>query len=103
VKIRFHLDENVHHAIARGCRRRGIDITTSTDAQLVGTSDVEQFTFVLSEQRVLVRHDPDFLRPEFTAQDHPGIVYNPHDTRTIGEIVRYLSLMFEVLRGCEQM
>lgn len=73
--IRFHLDENVHHAVARGLARRGVDVTTSTDARLVGAADFEQFAYAQSEQRVLFTHDPDFLRPDFTTQDHAGIVY----------------------------
>ena len=35
--IRFHLDEHVAHAIAEGLRRRGVDVTTTTDAGLLGT------------------------------------------------------------------
>jgi hypothetical protein len=37
--IRFHLDENVDLAIASGLRRRGIDVTTSKEAGLIGASD----------------------------------------------------------------
>lgn len=95
--IRFHLDENVHHAVARGLARRGVDVTTSTDARLVGAADFEQFAYAQSEQRVLFTHDPDFLRPDFTTQDHAGIVYCQKDSRSIGEIIRFLSLLCEVL------
>ena len=37
--MRFHLDEHVPHAIAEGLRRRGIDVTTTVEAGLRGTSD----------------------------------------------------------------
>lgn len=37
--MRFHLDEHVDHAIARGLRNRGIEVTTATDAGLLGASD----------------------------------------------------------------
>ena len=39
--IRFHLDENVDHAIVHGLRLRGLDVPTATDANLIGASDAE--------------------------------------------------------------
>ena len=38
-KIKFHLDENVSNAIANGLRKRGINVTTSPEERLIGTSD----------------------------------------------------------------
>ncbi|WP_289500441.1 hypothetical protein [Gloeocapsopsis sp. IPPAS B-1203] len=35
-KIKFHLDENVSHAVAEGLCRRGIDLTTTPEAALIG-------------------------------------------------------------------
>ena len=66
--IRFHLDENVHHGVARGLRLRGIDVTTTTDSGLVEATDEGQFQFAVGEGRVLVTHDADFLRADFTAR-----------------------------------
>ena len=37
--IRFHLDENCPHAIAEGLRRRGIDVTTTPEVDLISASD----------------------------------------------------------------
>ncbi len=96
--IRFHLDENVDHAIAHGLRLRGIDVTTTTDADLVGASDEVQFKFALSQGRVLFTHDADFLRQKFTARtNHTGIVYCPQEPRSIGHIVRSLAEIAHVL------
>jgi predicted nuclease of predicted toxin-antitoxin system len=61
-KIKFHLDENVHNAIAQGLRRRGIDVTTTPEKFLIGVSDEAQLTFALSENRVIFTQDTDFLR-----------------------------------------
>jgi hypothetical protein len=36
--IRFHLDEHVPHAVARGLRRLGIDVRTTTDAERGATA-----------------------------------------------------------------
>ena len=37
--IRYHLDENVHHAVARALRLRGIDVTTTSEAGLMAAPD----------------------------------------------------------------
>jgi len=37
--IRYLLDENVPHAIARGLRLRGVDVLTATGAGLLSTND----------------------------------------------------------------
>ena len=95
--IRFHLDENVDHAIAHGLRQRGIDVTTSTDAGLISVDDVDQLEFARRENRVLVTHDTDFLNPSVSTQPHPGIVFSPKDERTIGDIIRHLALLAAVL------
>lgn len=58
--IRFHLDENVNLAIASGLRRRGIDVTTSGEAGLIGASDNEQLQYARREGRVIVSQDTDF-------------------------------------------
>ena len=47
-KIKFHLDENVSNAIANGLRMRGIDVTTSPEAGLIGASDEQQLAFALA-------------------------------------------------------
>jgi hypothetical protein len=38
--IRFHLDEHVDHAVADGLRRRGIAVTTTADADLLGAENI---------------------------------------------------------------
>lgn len=35
-KIKFHLDENISQAIAHGLKRRGIDVTTTPEQDLIG-------------------------------------------------------------------
>ncbi len=60
--LRFHLDEHIDTAIADGLRRRGIDVTTTAEAGLRGAGDEAHVAFALSEGRVLVTNDADFLR-----------------------------------------
>ena len=89
--IRLHLDENVDHAVAHGLRLRGIDVTTSTDAKLIGAADDEQLSFALRENRVIFTQDQDFLRHHQAGTEHAGIVYSRQGARSIGEIVRFNS------------
>ena len=93
--IRFHLDEHVAHAVADGLRRRGADVTTTTDAGLVGASDPQQLAYALAEGRVFFTEDRDFLALAAGAE-HAGIASCDQSTRTIGQIVRGLELIWEV-------
>jgi predicted nuclease of predicted toxin-antitoxin system len=101
--MRFHLDENVDHAIAGGLRRRSINVTTSTDAHLLSSPDEEQLAFASREGRVLITHDRDLVRLHALGTPHAGIAYCPSGTRTIGEIVRQLLLMHECLAEVEML
>lgn len=95
--LRFHLDEHIDHAIARGLRDRGIDVTTTTDAGLLSAPDEEHLEHARRETRVIVRRDADFLRLAGQSQNHPGIVYCAPGQQTIGQIVRHLCLMSDCL------
>ena len=96
-RIRFHLDENVDPIIAGALRRHGIDVTTTVEAGLRTASDKEHLQFARQERRVIVTHDDDFLRMASKDQEHPGIAYCHLEARTIGEIIRSLILIYEVL------
>lgn len=60
--LRFHLNEHVDPDLARALRRVEIDATTTTEANLHTSSDDAQLNFALSEGRILITHDQDFLR-----------------------------------------
>jgi predicted nuclease of predicted toxin-antitoxin system len=96
-KIKFHLDESVSNAIAQGLRRRGIDVTTTPEKGLIGASDLQQITFALSENRVIITHDDDFVALHHSGIPHAGITYCNQARRTIGEILNQLNLIWEVL------
>ncbi len=95
-QIRFHLDEHIDPNIARGLLRYGIDVTTTIDAGLRTQSDEFHLEFIREEQRVMVTHDDDFLIMARDTTDYPGIVYCPPNSRSIGEIIRSLILIYEV-------
>jgi predicted nuclease of predicted toxin-antitoxin system len=96
-RIRFHLDENVDPDIAKALRRHGIDVTTSGDRNLLGESDQTQLELSNLEQRVIVTHDPDFLRISGSGVEHCGIVYCHKTALSIGEVIEGLILVHEVL------
>lgn len=94
--IRFHLDEHVAHAVADGLRRLGIDVTTTTDARLLGASDAAQIAYCLGEGRVIFTEGDDLLVLSAAGVEHAGIGYCQQNTRSIGQIIRALELMWEV-------
>jgi predicted nuclease of predicted toxin-antitoxin system len=93
--IRFHLDEHVPHAVADGLRRIGAEVTTSTDAGLLGALDLQQLAYAVSEDRVLFTEDQDFLTLA-AIKEHTGIAYCDRNTRSIGDIIRGLELIWEI-------
>jgi predicted nuclease of predicted toxin-antitoxin system len=94
--IRFHLDENCPSAVAAGLRRRGIDVTSTPKAGLLVATDEAQTAHALTERRVIFTQDQDFLVVHAAGVRHPGIAYRKKDTRSIGEIIRSLILIWEV-------
>lgn len=99
--LRFHLDENVPVAVADALRRRGIDVTTTQDADMLGADDGAQLELCARERRVLVTQDMDFLRLHREGEEHAGIACCALGTRAIGEMVRSLVLLHELFTAEE--
>ncbi|MEH1872875.1 DUF5615 family PIN-like protein [Nostoc sp.] len=59
-------------------------------------SDEAQLDFICQQQRVLFTEDDDFLRIASFTNNHPGIAYCKQGTRSIGQIVESLLLIYEV-------
>ena len=100
-EIRFHLDENVDPVVAVALRQYGVDVTTAVDAGLRTKSDLEQLEFARQEERVVVTHDRDFLRMASADHEHFGIAYCQIGSRTVGELIRSLQLIYDVLQPDE--
>lgn len=100
-RIRFHLDENVDPAVASALRQYGIDASTTVGEGLRGQPDDAQWAFAREERRVLVTHDADFLRRAAASSDHAGIAFCGQTDRSIGQVVRSLVLIYEVLSPAE--
>jgi len=99
--IRFHLDECCDPVIADGLRRRGIDVTTSQEVGLLKAEDKRQATYGLVQGRVILTHDADFLRLQSAGVPHAGIVFCRKDELSIGEIIKWLVLIWEVYESEE--
>ena len=95
--MRFHLDEHVSHAIAHALRRRGVDVSTTTDAGLLGAEESDQLAYAISECRVLVTHDPDLIELAHRDQRHAGIAYCDQERRSLRSLIGSLLFMWEVL------
>lgn len=65
-------------------------MTTSYEAELLGSNDEDQLAYARSVGAVLVTQDSDFLRLAASGAAHCGIAYYLPGSRTIGELVRGL-------------
>ena len=99
--IRFHLDEHVPHAVAAGLRRLGVDVTTTTDANLLGADDADQIAFGISQSRVIFSEDDDFLAMAAAGMAHAGLAYCHHGDRSIGQIIKALKLIWDAYDSAE--
>src|SRR5216684_4516961 len=95
--IRFHLNEHISTSIAAGLRRRSIAVTTTAEAELLGADDAAQLAFAVSHGRVMVTHDADFLRLHAEGTTHAGIAYCLVGALTVGELLRGLVLIHDLL------
>jgi len=99
--ILFHLDENVDTDLAKALRRHGIDVTTSQEQGLRTREDAAQLEFIRRQGRAIITHDPDFLRFASQGVEHPGIIFCEQQSRSIGQMVRALILIHEIVTAEE--
>ena len=71
-------------------------MTTTREAGLLRASDEDQLAYALPQGRVIFTQDRDFLRLHAAGVPHAGIAYCDKDTRSIGEIIVWLVLIWEV-------
>ena len=95
--MRLHADENIAAAVVHGLRRRGVEVTTTADANLLGASDEQQLAYCQREGRVIITHDPDLLRLAAAVSDHNGVAFCHSRKYTVGQLVlRLLRLVANV-------
>jgi len=94
--IRFHLDEHCPTALAEGLRRRGIDVTMTAELGLSGATDRDHLALARNQGRVIFTQDEDFLALHAEGVEHAGIAYCHQEARSLGKIIRGLSLIWDV-------
>ena len=82
--------------LPEGLRRRGVDVTTTPEVGLLHASDEKQIAYALPLGRVIFTQDRDFLKLHAASVPHAGIAYCDKDTKSIGEIITMLILIWEV-------
>jgi hypothetical protein len=94
--IRFHLDEHCDPAIAAGLRLHGVDVTTTPEAHLLSAEDEEHVAYGITTGRVVFTQDQDFLRLHAANVEHRGIAFCYQKSRSIGQIIASLLLIWEI-------
>lgn len=90
--LKGYADENVSHAIIRSLRARGMDVASVTERGAQGRADEVLLDEALSEERIMLTCDTDFLR--LAAERHASgiefgpLVFWPQQQRSIGKVVR---------------
>jgi predicted nuclease of predicted toxin-antitoxin system len=101
MNVRFYLDENVSPALAEQLRRRGIEAVTVRDLGLLGDSDLNHLQRATAFGFVLCTHDSDYVELALSGLPHAGIVFAQQATATLGDWVRFLSLIHGVYEAHE--
>ena len=97
ITLNFHLDKNVSNAIGISLRRYGINVTTITEAGLLGKPEELHVEFAMTEGRVIFTQNADFLRINQAGSPHNGIIYCHKNSRYIGEFLISLVRIWEYL------
>jgi predicted nuclease of predicted toxin-antitoxin system len=99
-RVSLYTDEHIGRAVVRGLRQRGVDVCTVVDAGMLGAPDEAHLERARTEGRVVVSHDPDFLRLHTQGVDHAGIAFVSCE-RPIGQIIQGLMLIYALLDADE--
>ena len=100
-KIKIYTNESIHVVIAKGLKRLGVEAQSCQDVNNFGLSDRQQLDYAYENGLVLFTHDDDFLRldAEYISQgkEHCGIIYAHQKDYSIGEYIRRLKLIVDIL------
>ncbi len=88
---KLHFDEDADVRLAKALRRRGYDVTTTPEVDLISASDEEQLAYAASHGRALVtcnvEHFPDICKEWFEqGREHWGIIVTVRQ-RPVGELL----------------
>ena len=87
-------------AVAKGLRRRGIDVLTVPEARTTGDEDPDQLALANKLGRIFFTHDSDHLGLAAAGQTHSGIVFASRQMPA-GDNIRALILVHQLLTAEE--
>lgn len=95
--IKFYMDEHVHPGIAKALEKRGIDVLTAQQADMLDVDDDEHLELAASQGRVIFTQDDDYLDERWTGEiNHSGIAYT-HQSTPMRQIIEGLILIYEAM------
>ncbi len=94
--IRFYCDEHIDLAISNALQKRGVDVLTAQEAGMLGAPDEDHLQLAISQQRVILTQDTDFLRMHKSGIRHLGIVY-AHQSTSIGRMIQGMLLISQAM------
>ena len=80
-----------------GLRRRGIDVLRAQEVDLADVTDDVHLAFAFRERRVMVSQDADFIILVEQGNSNCGLAYCEQGSRSIGEMISALVLIYEIL------
>lgn len=105
MSVALYLDENVPRAVAVGLRLRGVDVITPEDDDRRGIADPALLDRATELGRPLFSQDRDLLaearRRQREGTRFPGVLYAHQLHATIGDCVRDLHLISEMMEPDE--
>ncbi len=96
MSVALYMDENVHEAVTRGLRRRGVDVLTAQEDGMRKRPDPEVLDRATALGRVAVSEDADFLVEAIQRQrngTHFGGVIRLPQSLAIGRCVDDLEVI----------
>lgn len=93
--IKFYADEHIHPGVVKALRNHGVDVLTAQQAGMLGIDDEVHLEFSSSQDRVLIKHDQDFLNLQWN-MNHRRIVY-AHRQTPMRRIIEGIILIYEAM------
>lgn len=96
-QIRFYCDTHIPRAVAAGLRRHGIDVVRAEEVGLAEANDDVHLAFAFRERRAIVTQDAGFIEQIKKSAESYGLAFCAQGSRSIGEMISALVLIYEVL------
>ena len=99
--MKIYCDENIESAIVEGLKRRGIQVISTQDTGDLGKSDEYHLERASKLGAVILTHDVDLLKIAHRwtqeGKEHKGILYAHPLNLSVGECIRMVELVTQVL------